>query len=662
MGVLVDVDSETFLLPKKNFPAAKRALEALAVEYPRSFEVPKSVAGCEDLQEALSAGFWRFETNTKGDLVMLSYGADKAPDSGSWPVPVLEALAPFVTRATIVYRVEGDDRETVYTLAKGKILERRRKRTKRKAAPAPEPAKPGAWIVAPPDSFGIEWRARLPGENEWYRKRDRVASFLEALAKTKLWRELDEVYFRAALLPIAKKGGALPVADVVKRVADAQWGVRWFASGDRETTLELDISDFELGFRLRVRDGALARVGSAVIDDVAQVVASYARAHRASEPVVAHAAPFGRGYAQDADGPVLRGPEMLAAGELHLRANALATILDGRPRAKDDDDPPEDETTKAMRKLAAAKKVPGKAKRTEEDGVVVVTFPCDPTDRDAVRAAAAAHAKWIAEGADVTGIPSRFPKAKAPVKKARKADDPALADYALSARFELIVDDDPYWFRERSFFEVVYRAFAKTAYWPELAKPGAAAVDKAIAAVKTGRNDTTAVLRRGDEVKLELSPNVNELAIRVSATKPVLTKLGARATRDLVAFLGEVHGALAGRGRIGDANIEVTSEDWDDYVGHDANAYVERWPPQNAVVTILDPLAAEDGTNGRALHIARTLAAAPLPPGAERIESGRVVAVVFADDVSDPVATAEACARGAAWIRSVQAADILGSS
>jgi len=163
MGVLVDVDSETFLLPKKHFNAAMRALEALAVESPSSYVIPKSVAGSEDLEEALAAAFWHFEKSENGDLVALSYGADKGPDSDSWPGTVLEALAPFVTNAKIVYRVEGDSRETVYTIAKGKVSARTRKRTKPKSAPEPEVPDAGAWIVAPPDSFGIDWR----GENDW---------------------------------------------------------------------------------------------------------------------------------------------------------------------------------------------------------------------------------------------------------------------------------------------------------------------------------------------------------------------------------------------------------------------------------------------------------------------------------------------------------------
>jgi hypothetical protein len=286
--------------------------------------------------------------------------------------------------------------------------------------------------------------------------------------------------------------------------------------------------------------------------------------------------------------------------------------------------------------------------------MVVVTFPCDVTDAKAVRSAAAAHAKWIASGSEVSAIPTRLPKPVKVAKKTRRADDKALANYQAQAYLTLYVDDDPYYFRDRAFFDVVYRAFAKTAYWREVAKPGSAAIDAAIRAMKTGRNDAPAKHKNGEDLEIELSPNVNELVVRVTAKMPILQKLRAHASRDLVAFLGDVHGALAGRGHLGPSDIRIDAFDWEGFVGLDDREVEGWWPAPQSVVDIFDPRAPEDGTNGRDLYAARALSAVPLPQGAERVEAGRLVAVMFADDLGDPVAVAEACARRAAWLKSVQ--------
>jgi hypothetical protein len=591
MGALVDVTSEGFLLPRKQFAGTLRALEA--------FEK------AEDLEEALEALSFRFVKNEKGDLVDLSYGSDKAPsDAGElWPLPLLEALAPFVKQGTVVVYYDGDAHETVYTFGRKKIRARTRKHEPKQVAnEAKSQATESKWITAPEDSFGLEWRLHMKAEHEWYRKRERLGSLIDALAKTKAWQELEELYFKHERVSVK----SMSAADVKPYIANGRWLPRWLASADRQATLEIDVATFDLGLRLRLRDAALARVGQAAVDEIAEVLASWARAHGGEGKVLAHVGAFGPGYAPRT---TFVDPNVQPARDLSFRADALVTIVT-RLEEEKEEDPDEDlavlvtrrmgrEHRQQIRRVAAAQGPLG-GSRTDEGDLVVVKLPCKVEDRASISAAADAHTAWIAPHVRTFGPVPLAKSDHAPQEKLR-AEAPRIADCELSAWVDFSIDDDPYWFRDRALFEVVYRAIAKTSWWVEVVKSGT--VEAALQEIVTGRNDKEARLSRGDHAKIVLAPNVNALTMRFTTKRPKKPML-----HDLVAIISDVRNALRGRGQLEECAIRAGSTD---------------------IVDVVDPCVAEDGRNGHRLHAARLIAAAEPPPGVERVERDGLVAWLF---------------------------------
>jgi hypothetical protein len=111
MGVLVDAESASFLLPHEAFPAAHAALRELATDEPEEFFDPDQVAEATDFLTALPSADWAVDRDECGDIVKLWYAADKAPrDSHDYfPLPILRALAPSIQYGSMKLKLDGDD-------------------------------------------------------------------------------------------------------------------------------------------------------------------------------------------------------------------------------------------------------------------------------------------------------------------------------------------------------------------------------------------------------------------------------------------------------------------------------------------------------------------------------------------------------------------------
>ncbi|MBA3540791.1 MAG: hypothetical protein H0T79_14360 [Deltaproteobacteria bacterium] len=102
MGYLVTCESIDLRLPKASFLDALAALHELAGELEDEFFDPDGVLEAEDLIDALEAAQWSPACDEAGDLVTLTYAADKPPrySRDSWPEAMLTALAPWIVRGS----------------------------------------------------------------------------------------------------------------------------------------------------------------------------------------------------------------------------------------------------------------------------------------------------------------------------------------------------------------------------------------------------------------------------------------------------------------------------------------------------------------------------------------------------------------------------------
>lgn len=121
MGVLVDIECSSFMLPASAFAQALAALKTLAQASPHEFRDAEALLSASDFLGALEGESWDVERDEAG-LTSIRYGADKAPwdSEPDWPTSFLEALAPFVAAAKLKIRHDGEDMFAL-TLKNGKL-------------------------------------------------------------------------------------------------------------------------------------------------------------------------------------------------------------------------------------------------------------------------------------------------------------------------------------------------------------------------------------------------------------------------------------------------------------------------------------------------------------------------------------------------------------
>jgi len=122
MGCLINCDTSDFLLRKTSFEArtgsTAYACERTTRRVRRSGWDPRR----KGLADAFQAAYFEVECSDAGDMIRVTYIADKAPPDSSdqWPDAIFYGIAPWIERGTI--RGSVDDYQWEIEVAEGRIL------------------------------------------------------------------------------------------------------------------------------------------------------------------------------------------------------------------------------------------------------------------------------------------------------------------------------------------------------------------------------------------------------------------------------------------------------------------------------------------------------------------------------------------------------------
>lgn len=222
--------------------------------------------------------------------------------------------------------------------------------------------------------------------------------------------------------------------------------------------------------------------------------------------------------------------------------------------------------------------------------------------------------------------------------------------------------DDPYWYRDRTRVNTLIDGLASTSWFREFDvfapghKPGSPfeRLDDIRHLIATG-DEATAMFAHGEprmtvdiedaEAALNLDVHNGRLELRVwLAARPVAQYKGA-VLGDLVELLAAL------RSHWPDCLVATASAFPDP---HDSVRYRRTRPlriANRAINAVVDVLDRDVPSNGPAwVRDTKAMVDAPVPDGVERHEHGRLVAVRWLDDPSDPVAMADACSRHEQWL------------
>jgi hypothetical protein len=227
------------------------------------------------------------------------------------------------------------------------------------------------------DGYRITWVARFSfSEKQWFHDAAYVDALVARLATTRWWPLLEV---------IGKDAPGTPIGDVAA-VKQSLLGARGYwvlAKGPPQSTvyvdesqayLKLDMAPGYLGFGAGASGATLAAMGGAALTEMIDVICDLISAWPGAITLThATATPTGT-FTYDR-----LTPPRVAIRPLH----AVVDLVDAEGSEED--------------QLIARAGAPAGASRTERAGLVIIRCVEDPSDLPAVRKAAAAHERWIAD-------------------------------------------------------------------------------------------------------------------------------------------------------------------------------------------------------------------------------------------------------------------------